>query len=87
VALRDLLGYSVDENEMILAKFVHSFADASGDGIITKKDFEFFCRDMDEETTSLYSKEEYRFMPTASDRMVIESAIAEAILEEANAAR
>jgi len=45
-ALGDVIGLSVDENELSLAQFVHSFADADGDGRVTLKDFETFCDEM-----------------------------------------
>jgi hypothetical protein len=49
MALRDLLGFSVDDREMSLAEFVHSFADTSGSGKLTLRDFELFCEEMQEE--------------------------------------
>ena len=48
VALRDRLGYSIDNREQSLAEFVNSFADTTGDGTVTLKDFEVFCAEMDE---------------------------------------
>lgn len=45
-ALRDIVGLSVDDNEKSLARFVHSFADTSGDGQVTLLDFEIFCKEM-----------------------------------------
>jgi 2',3'-cyclic-nucleotide 2'-phosphodiesterase (5'-nucleotidase family) len=56
VALRDRLGYSVDDREKSLAEFVHSFADTSGDGTVTKRDIETFCREMDE----IYDRDRWR---------------------------
>jgi hypothetical protein len=47
-ALRDKLGYSVDDSEKTLAEFVHSFADTGGNGKITERDFEVFCQEMDQ---------------------------------------
>lgn len=44
-ALRDVAGVSVHEDELELAKFVHSFADVSGNGRVTIRDFEAFCTD------------------------------------------
>jgi len=41
--LRDFLGLSVDNNEKMLAKHVHSIADATENGKVTKDDFELFC--------------------------------------------
>ena len=38
-ALKEKLGYSIDNREDTLAKFVHSYVDQSGDGRVTKKDF------------------------------------------------
>ena len=46
-ALRNRLGYSVDEKETTLASFVHSFADTTGDGTVTRADLEVFCDEMD----------------------------------------
>ncbi|KAL7556833.1 hypothetical protein ACA910_014176 [Epithemia clementina (nom. ined.)] len=44
-ALRDLLGYSVDERESTLAETVHSYVDQSGDGTVTLADMETFCEE------------------------------------------
>jgi len=44
-ALRDVAEVSVHEDEQSLAQFVHSYADISGDGRITLRDFEIFCDD------------------------------------------
>jgi hypothetical protein len=46
-ALRDMLGYSVDDREKSLAEFVHGYADTTGNGKITIKDLEVFCDEMD----------------------------------------
>ena len=46
--LKDKLSLSVDEREMTLAQYVHSFADTNGDGTVTKTDFELFIRDMEQ---------------------------------------
>ena len=43
VGLRDFLGLSVDNKEKTLARHVHSIADVTGDGRVTKYDFELFC--------------------------------------------
>jgi EF-hand domain pair len=55
-ALRDRLGYSVDDREKSLAEFVHSFADTTGDGTVTRQDFEVFCSEIPE----LYKRDEWR---------------------------
>lgn len=55
-ALRDVVGLSVDADEMSLARFVHSFADADGDGRVTLADFELFCAEM----PATYANEEWR---------------------------
>ena len=55
-ALRDRLGYSVDDREQSLAKFVHSFADTTGDGQVTRQDLEVFCA----EIPDLYKRDEWR---------------------------
>jgi hypothetical protein len=47
-ALDQLLGLSVDTRELTLAKFVHSFADATGTGEVTLEDLEVFCDEMGE---------------------------------------
>jgi hypothetical protein len=49
MALRDYLGFSVDDREMSLAEFVHSFADTTGDGQVALRDFELFCEEMKED--------------------------------------
>jgi len=46
VALRDVLGLSVDPTEKSLAEYVHSFADTTGDGVVNMSDFEVFCEEM-----------------------------------------
>uniref|UniRef100_A0A7S4MI19 Calcineurin-like phosphoesterase domain-containing protein n=1 Tax=Odontella aurita TaxID=265563 RepID=A0A7S4MI19_9STRA len=46
MALSDVLGLSVDDTERSLAKFVHNFADTTGDGRVTLADFEQFCEEM-----------------------------------------
>lgn len=55
-ALRDVVGLSVDAEETSLAQFVHSFADADGDGRVTLADFETFCAEM----PALYANQEWR---------------------------
>ena len=52
LALRDYLGFSVDDREMSLAEFVHSFADTTGDGKVALRDFELFCEEMKEDYES-----------------------------------
>jgi len=48
VALRDILGYSVDDREQSLANFVHSFADTTGNGKVSLTDMKAFCNEMSE---------------------------------------
>jgi len=55
-ALKDLLGYSVDDREQSLARFVHTYADSSGDGVVSLEDFEIFCGEMDD----VYKQDEWR---------------------------
>jgi 2',3'-cyclic-nucleotide 2'-phosphodiesterase (5'-nucleotidase family) len=55
-ALRDVVGLSVDDRELSLAKFVHSFADTTGSGEVTLEDFKVFCSEMDE----LYERDKWR---------------------------
>ena len=43
VGLRDFLGLSVDNKEKTLARHVHSIADVTETGKVTKHDFELFC--------------------------------------------
>jgi len=43
VGLRDFLGLQVDNDEKTLAKQVHSIADATDNGKVTREDFELFC--------------------------------------------
>lgn len=54
--LRDLLGYQVDDREMTLARFVHAFADTTGDGSVRLEDFQTFCDEMEE----LYERDKWR---------------------------
>jgi hypothetical protein len=49
MALRDYLGFSVDDRELSLAEFVHSFADTTGDGKVALRDVELFCQEMKED--------------------------------------
>jgi 2',3'-cyclic-nucleotide 2'-phosphodiesterase (5'-nucleotidase family) len=77
-ALRDLLGYSVDEEETTLARFVHAFADTNGDGTVTKRDFEVFYEEMVEENEML---------PIDIPQFVLDPEEAEEMLEEARAGR
>eukprot|EP00961_Rhodomonas_salina_P047181 633363-Rhodomonas_salina.1 len=56
VALRDLVGLSVDDSEQTLAKFVHRFADTDGSGDVTVSDFETFCAEMPE----VYENQKWR---------------------------
>jgi hypothetical protein len=56
MALKEKLGYSIDDREKSLAEFVHTFADTTGTGQITKQDFEIFCNEMSE----LYEKDKWR---------------------------
>ena len=39
-ALSELVGLTVDERELTLAKFVHDFADTTGNGEVTLEDLE-----------------------------------------------
>lgn len=45
-ALADFAGLSVDGRELSLAKFVHEYADKSGNGEVTLEDLELFCEEM-----------------------------------------
>eukprot|EP00565_Helicotheca_tamesis_P002962 CAMPEP_0185739786 /NCGR_PEP_ID=MMETSP1171-20130828/36254_1 /TAXON_ID=374046 /ORGANISM="Helicotheca tamensis, Strain CCMP826" /LENGTH=661 /DNA_ID=CAMNT_0028411441 /DNA_START=136 /DNA_END=2121 /DNA_ORIENTATION=+ len=55
-ALRDVIGLSVDPEEKSLAEFVHSFADTTGNGVVTLEDFETFC----EEMPAFYESQKWR---------------------------
>jgi hypothetical protein len=55
-ALQDLVGLSVDDRELSLAKFVHAFADTNGSGQVTLEDFETFCN----EITEVYEQDAWR---------------------------
>jgi Ca2+-binding EF-hand superfamily protein len=56
IALRDIVGISVDESEDTLAQYVHSFADIDNDGKITVRDLELFC----EEIPKIYERDKWR---------------------------
>lgn len=47
-ALAKIVGLSVDNRELSLAQFVHSFADTNGSGEVTLEDLETFCDEMEE---------------------------------------
>jgi hypothetical protein len=47
-ALADIVGLSVDDRELSLAQFVHSFADTTGSGEVTLDDLLAFCDEMGE---------------------------------------
>lgn len=55
-ALQVVVGLSVDADQQSLATFIHSFADADGDGKVTLADFETFCAEM----PALYANQEWR---------------------------
>jgi len=67
-ALKEKLGYSIDKREDTLAKFVHSYADQSGSGRVTKQDFEILCEQMMElecvasATTAASTEEEPEYL-------------------------
>ena len=46
LALRNMLGISIDKREKTLAKFVHSYADTTGNGKITITDIEHFVNEL-----------------------------------------
>jgi hypothetical protein len=60
VALREKLGYSVDDREKSLAEFVHAFADTTGDGQVTRQDLEVFCKEM----SDVYKRDKWRLAYT-----------------------
>jgi len=64
-ALRDRLGYSVDDREPTLAQFVHSFADTTGNGKITLEDLVLFCDEMCE----VYERDERRLSSEKSSTL------------------
>ena len=61
-ALRDVLELSVDESELSLSEFVHTFADTDNDGLVTIKDFQVFC----EEMPQVYQTDAWRLLSTPS---------------------
>jgi len=62
-ALKDKLGFSIDKREDTLAKFVHSYADQSGNGRVTKKDFEILCEQfMERECATSVAEEENEYL-------------------------
>ena len=63
VALKEKLGYSVDERETSLAEFVHSYADTTGDGQVTVKDIQTFCQEMED----LYESDKWRLSHPKSE--------------------
>lgn len=46
-ALKDIAGYSTHEDKLALAKYVHSFADISGDGKLTLEDLIMFDEEIE----------------------------------------
>lgn len=48
-ALAEFAGLSVDDRELSLAKFVHEYADQTGNGEVTLEDLEVFCEEMTKE--------------------------------------
>ena len=74
-ALKSVLGLKVDDSEMSLAKFVHSFADVTGDGKVGFKDFEKFCAQREDlyeiERWRLGSPQEKDVVPDHRDRMAL----------------
>jgi len=69
VALREKLGYSVDERETSLAEFVHNYADTTGSGQITVRDIEMFCQEMED----LYETDKWRLSYSKTDARVVEN--------------
>ena len=63
IALRDKLGFSVDDREQTLAKFVHNFADYTGDGLLRLEDIERFCREIGD----IYLRDKWRLNPELPD--------------------
>lgn len=55
-ALNNVLGLSVDDAEFMLARFVHSYADTNGSGVVTIRDFKIFA----EEMGSVYESDRWR---------------------------
>jgi 2',3'-cyclic-nucleotide 2'-phosphodiesterase (5'-nucleotidase family) len=56
VALRDLLRLSTSDENMTLAKFVHDYADVTGNGRVTTEDFAHFCSVLPGGIGEYYSK-------------------------------
>lgn len=67
-ALRTRLGYSVDDREATLAEYVYSFADTTGNGKVSKQDFQIFCQEMAE----VYENDKWRLSyPKSADVVVV----------------
>jgi len=45
-ALKNILGISIDKREKTLAKFIHDYADTTGNGKVTITDIRHFCREL-----------------------------------------
>lgn len=56
LALSDLAGFSVDDRELSLAKFIHNYADTNGTGEVTLDDMRTFCDEMPE----VYERDKWR---------------------------
>jgi hypothetical protein len=54
--LADRIGLSVDDRELSLARFVHSYANFSGNGDVTIEDLRMFCNEMEE----VYERDKWR---------------------------
>jgi hypothetical protein len=67
-ALRDVVRLSVDEEERSLAQFVHSFADADGDGRVTIADFNALC---DEIMPAIYANQAWRLAFPRSEQAAV----------------
>lgn len=67
-ALSDILHLSVDDTgtETSLAEFVHSFADADGDGVVTLADLNTFCDEIHE----IYDSQKWRLAFPRTEKLL-----------------
>lgn len=68
-ALSDILHLSVDDSgmETTLAEFVHSFADADSDGVVTLEDLKSFCDEIGE----IYDNQKWRLAFPRPEKLLL----------------
>jgi 2',3'-cyclic-nucleotide 2'-phosphodiesterase (5'-nucleotidase family) len=82
-ALKNLVGLSVHEEEKSLARFVHAFADTTGNGEVTLSDFKAFCKDL----PAVYEAEKWRLAKDVKEEVVVPEPIIEPKAEEEETAK